>query len=212
MLVVQLKPDDEIKPRIAGKKLFILECLGCQDVYFPHNEIEEFIKSLGEQVIARVRLDYFCNRDFVSAYVREYDKQISEAEIVIVISCGVGAQVISSLLEHKIVYTCCDTLYLNGFQGLSVQQFDCYQCGECYLNYTGGICPLTNCPKGLVNGPCGGAKDGKCEVNPEADCAWAVIYKRLEKLKKLDILKKIIKPRDHSKVIVQSLSREKIER
>jgi hypothetical protein len=212
MLVVQLKPDDEIKPRIAGKKLFILECLGCQDVYFPHNEIEEFIKSLGEQVIARVRLDYFCNRDFVSAYIREYDKQISEAEIVIVISCGVGAQVVSSLLEHKIVYTCCDTLYLNGFQGLSVQQFDCYQCGECYLNYTGGICPLTNCPKGLVNGPCGGAKDGKCEVNPEADCAWAVIYKRLEKLKKLDILKKIIKPRDHAKVIIQSLSREKIER
>ena len=212
MLVVQLKPDDEIRPRIAGKKLFIMECLGCQDVYFPHSELKEFIKSLEEQVIDRVRLDYLCNRDFVNAYIREYDKQIREAELVLIFSCGVGAQIVSSLLEYKTVYACCDTLYLNGFQGLGVQKFDCYQCGECYLNYTGGVCPFTNCPKGLVNGPCGGAKDGKCEVNPEADCAWLVIYKRLERLKKLDILKKILEPRDNSKVITQSLSRERIER
>ena len=212
MLVVQLKPENEIRLRIADKKIFILECLGCQDVYFPHDEVDEFIKSLGEQVIFRVRLDYLCNRDYVSAYSKEYDKQIHEAQIILIISCGVGVQVVSSLLENKVVYTCCDTLYLNGFQGLSVQPFDCYQCGECYLNYTGGVCPLTNCPKELINGPCGGANDGKCEVNPEADCAWAVIYERLKRLKMLDILKNISEPRDHSKVIFQSLSREKIER
>jgi hypothetical protein len=212
MLVVQLKPDDEIRPRIAGKKLFILECFGCQDVYFPHAEVDVFIKNLGKQMIVRVRLDYLCNRDFVGAYIKKYSKQIQEAEMVLVFSCGVGAQVVASLMEHKVVYTCCDTLYLNGFQGLNVQQFDCYQCGECYLNYTGGVCPLANCSKGLVNGPCGGAKGGKCEVNPEADCAWVVIYKRLEKLKKLDILKKVLAPRNYSKVLTQSLSREKVER
>lgn len=212
MLVVQLKAEDEIRLKIADKKLFIIECLGCQDVYFPYKEADVFIRSLEKQIIARVRLDYLCNRDYASAYINAYDKQIQKAQVVLVISCGVGTQVVSSLLEHKIVYTCCDTLYLNGFQGLSVQPFDCYQCGECYLNYTGGICPLTHCPKELVNGPCGGANNGKCEVNPEADCAWAVIYERLCRLNKLDIVKKILKPRDYSRIISQSLSRERIER
>ena len=212
MLVVQLKTDDEIRHHIAGKKLFILECLGCQDVYSPRDEVNKFIDNLKEKVLDRVRLDYICNRDFVSAYIKRYSKQIQEAEIVLIFSCGVGAQVVASLMEHKVVYTCCDTLYLNGFQGLNVQQFDCYQCGECYMNYTGGVCPLTNCSKGLINGPCGGAKEGKCEVNPEADCAWGVIYRRLEKLKNLGILKKVLVPRNYSEVLSQSLSREKIER
>lgn len=212
MLVVQLKPDEEIRPRIAGKKVFILECLGCQDVYSPKDEVNKFVDNLKEKVLDRVRLDYVCNRDFVSTYIERYSKQLQEAELVLIFSCGIGAQVAASLMEHNVVYTCCDTLYLNGFQGLSVQQFDCYQCGECYMNYTGGVCPLTNCSKGLINGPCGGAKEGKCEVNPEADCTWVVIYNRLEKLKKLDILKKVLVPRNHSEVLTQSLSREKIER
>ena len=212
MLVVQLKPEEEIRPIIAGKKLFIVECIGCQDVYFPHEEVDKFINSLEEQEIVKVRLDYLCNRDFVSAYIEKYNRQLHEADVILVFSCGVGVQVLSSLLEQKIVYTCCDTLYLNGFQGLEVQQFDCYQCGECYLNNTGGVCPLTNCPKGLINGPCGGAKDGKCEVNPEADCAWVLIYSRLERLNKLDMLKDILETRDYSKVITQSISREKIEK
>ncbi len=212
MLVIQLKPDDEIKPHIAGKKLFILECLGCQDVYSPRDEVNKFIDNLKEKVSARVRMDYICNRDFVSAYIKRYSKQIQEAERVLIFSCGVGAQIVASLMEHKVVYTCCDTLYLNGFQGLNVQQFDCCQCGECYLNYTGGVCPLMNCSKSLINGPCGGAKEGKCEVNPEADCVWGVIYNRLEKMNKLDILKKVLVPRNYSEVLTQSLSREKIER
>ncbi len=123
-----------------------------------------------------------------------------------------GTQVVSSLLENKIIYTGCDTLYLNGFQGLTSQEFDCNQCGQCYLNYTGGICPLTNCAKSLLNGPCGGAKDGKCEVNPETDCAWILIYKRLEKIGKLNMLKKNSLLRDYSKTITESLSREEIKK
>lgn len=212
MLVVQLKPDDEIRPNIAGKKIFILECLGCQDVYSASDEINKLTDNLKEEVLDRVRLDYICNRDFVSAYVKRYSEQIQEADLVLVFSCGVGTQVVSSVIEHKVVYTCCDTLFLNGFQGLNVQQYDCYQCGECYMNNTAGVCPLTNCFKGLMNGPCGGAQKGKCEVNSEADCAWVVIYNRLEKLKMLDRLGKVLAPRNYSKLLTQSLSREKIER
>ncbi len=201
MLAVQLKPEDEVLPRIFRKRLFIFECLGCQEVYFPRQEVEKFIESLENEITAKVAIDYLCNRDFVREYVKAYSSQIKQAELILVFSCGVGAQVLCSLLEDRIVYTGCNTLYLNGFQGLSVQNFDCRQCGQCYLNLTGGICPLANCSKGLLNGPCGGAKDGKCEANPEADCAWELIYKRLKRLGKLDLLRKSLSVRDYSLIM-----------
>jgi len=75
----------------------------------------------------------------------------------------------------------------------------CQQCGECELGKTAGICPLTQCAKGLLNGPCGGSQDGKCEADPERDCAWILIYERLKKLGELDKLKKIREPHDWSK-------------
>ena len=201
MLVVQLKPEEEILPRISGKRIFVFECIGCQEVYFPREEVEEFIEGLKNEITGRAVLDYLCNRDFVREYIKAYSNEVKEAEAVLVFSCWVGAQIVSSLLEDKVVYTDCDTLYLSGFQGLTIQEFDCKQCGQCYLNYTGGICPLVNCAKGLLNGPCGGSKDGKCEVNPEADCAWELIYKRLKRLGKLDLLKETLPPRDYSRMI-----------
>jgi len=201
MLVVQLKPEEEILPRISGKRIFVFECIGCQEVYFPREEVEEFIEGLKNEITGRAVLDYLCNRDFVREYIKAYSNEIKEAEAILVFSCGVGTQIVSSLLEDKVVYTDCDTLYLSGFQGLTIQEFDCKQCGQCYLNYTGGICPLVNCAKGLLNGPCGGSKDGKCEVNPEADCAWELIYKRLKRLGKLDLLKETLLPRDYSRMI-----------
>jgi hypothetical protein len=75
----------------------------------------------------------------------------------------------------------------------------CSACGECVLDITGGICPITLCPKGLLNGPCGGMDKGKCEVDKEKDCAWVLIYKELEKRKKLAELKKIQPPKDFKK-------------
>jgi len=208
MLVIQLKPEEEILAKISGKRLFIFECLGCKEFYFPKEEVAKFVDGLEEEIMGRATLDYLCNREFAKAYIGEYSKEIGASELVLVFSCGVGTQVVSALLESKPVYTGCETLYLNGFQGLSAQDFDCAQCGQCNLNYTAGICPITNCPKGLLNGPCGGAKNGKCEVDPEADCAWVLIYKRLEKLGKLDTLTKFLPPRDYSKNITEYLSRK----
>lgn len=201
MLVTQAKPKEEILTKISGKRVFILECVGCKEVYFPKEDVEKFIKELKEEMTGRADLDYLCNREFAREYLRSYSPEIERAQVVLVFSCGVGTQVISSLWEDKVIYTGCDTLYLNGFQGLRVQDFNCNQCGECFLNYTGGICPITNCSKGLLNGACGGAKDGKCEANSEVDCAWILIYKRLKKLGKLDILRKILPVRDYHKII-----------
>jgi len=210
MLVTQIKPEKEILERISGKNVFAFVCPGCREVYFPQEKVEEFIQSLPADRVRSANLDYLCNREFVKEYVQGYSSEIERADAVLVFSCGVGTQVVSSLLENKIVYAGCDTLYLDGFQGLTVQNFNCDQCGECYLNHTGGICPVTHCAKGLINGPCGGAKDGKCEVNPDADCAWILIYKRLKKLGKLHLLKEILPARDYHKIITESLARKKL--
>ena len=104
-------------------------------------------------------------------------------------SCGVGVQTISGLLDDKPVYACCDTVELPGFQGVTPLEYDCDQCGECFLNLTGGICPITACSKSLVNGPCGGTKDGKCEVSPTIDCGWERIIQRLKAQGRLDVLR-----------------------
>ena len=92
-------------------------------------------------------------------------------------------------LEDKPVYACCDTVELPGFQGVTPLEYDCGQCGECFLNLTGGICPITACSKSLVNGPCGGTKNGKCEVCPEMDCGWERIIQRLKEQGRLDVLR-----------------------
>ncbi len=196
MLVVRIKPKEEILPLISSKRIFILECLGCRDVHYPVEAAEEFIGDLKEEVVERASLDYLCHREFAQEYIRAYASQVEKAEVVLVFSCGVGAQVVSSLLEDRTVYTGCDTLYLNGFQGLTAKEYNCEQCGECYLNYTGGICPVALCSKHLLNGPCGGSQQGKCEVDPDIPCVWQQIVDRLVRLGRLDTLERLGAPKN----------------
>ena len=85
-----------------------------------------------------------------------------------------------------------------GFQGVTPTEYDCKQCGECYLNLTGGICPITACSKSLVNGQCGGSKDGKCEVDSSMECGWERIYRRLAQIGRLDVLKCPVQVRNYA--------------
>ncbi len=94
--------------------------------------------------------------------------------------------------------TACDTYPLPGFQGVTPLEYDCDQCGECYLNITGGICPITACSKSLVNGPCGGTKNGKCEVDGDMECGWERIYRRLAQLGRQDALKCPVQVRNYA--------------
>jgi len=98
---------------------------------------------------------------------------------ILVLSCGVGVQQISSYFPDKDVFPLCDTFLLPGFQGVTPTEFDCALCGDCHLNKTGAICPITSCAKSLVNGGCGGEKDGFCEVDGSMECGWALIYRRI---------------------------------
>ena len=98
----------------------------------------------------------------------------------------------------KKVCAACDTYALPGYQGVTPLEHDCKQCGECFLNLTGGICPLTACSKSLVNGQCGGAKNGKCEVDPNMECGWERIYQKLKKIGRLDAMKCPVQLRNYA--------------
>ncbi len=190
MLITQLKSKETIEALAKGK-IVIINCHGCKEVYFPEEEAKELQKELSAagNVTQIVTTDYICNPDHLTLQLKKHMDTIKQADTVLVFSCGVGVQTAAALLEDKRVFAGCDTYPLPGFQGVTPLEFDCGQCGECYLNYTGGICPITACSKSLVNGQCGGSKNGKCEVDKDMDCGWERIYRKLEKLNKLDTLK-----------------------
>ena len=160
MLITRLKSEETITSLCTGK-VFIINCHGCKEVGFPEAEAHALQKKLADagKVVGTLTTDYVCNPDELALRLRGPMPKIAEADAVLVFSCGVGVQTISGLLDDKPVYACCDTVELPGFQGVTPLEYDCDQCGECFLNLTGGICPITACSKSLVNGPCGGRLD-----------------------------------------------------
>ena len=199
MLITELKNKDVIKSLVKGKA-FVLVCHGCKEIRFPEHEADELIKELTEEGIVTGTLvtDYICNVENLKLRLAKHAVAIEAADSILVLSCGVGVQTVADQYPAKRVAPGCDTYRLPGFQGVTPLQHDCKQCGECFLNLTGGICPLTACSKSLVNGQCGGAKDGKCEVDPSMECGWERIQKRLEKVGRLDALKCPIQIRNYA--------------
>ena len=191
MLITQLKDKEVLTSQLTGK-VFILNCHGCKELYFPEKAVAELTAQLKEQgiVTGSLTTDYICNEENLKLRLEANKAAIEAADTILVFSCGVGVQTVATFCPEKRVTPACDTYRLPGFQGVTPLQHDCQQCGECFLNLTGGICPLTACSKSLVNGQCGGAKNGKCEVDPNMDCGWERIQKRLEKIGRLDVLKK----------------------
>jgi len=189
MLITQLKPKDAIVSLVGGKT-FIINCQGCKEVCFPEKEAAEIQKELvaNGNVTGIITTDYICDPENMRLRLQKHKDKIEDADMVLVFSCGVGVQTVAEYFEDKKVCTGCDTYPLPGFQGVTPLTYDCNQCGECYLNYTGGICPITACSKSLVNGQCGGSKNGKCEVDNDMECGWERIYRRLEKIGRLDML------------------------
>ncbi len=191
MLITELKEKEAILSLADGKKVFIINCHGCREVYFPLEEAEALQKEMESagRVTGSITTDYICNPENMKLRLEKNMAKIEAADAVLVFSCGVGVQTISEYLEDKPVYAACDTYPQPGFQGVTPLEYDCDQCGECYLNITGGICPITACSKSLVNGQCGGSKNGKCEVDSEMECGWERIYRRLAQIGRLDLLK-----------------------
>ena len=196
MLITQLK-DTEVIKSLAGGKVFLLCCHGCKEVSFPEHDGEGLGKELN--LTGKKVTDYICNPENLKVRLEGCAEAIESADAVLVASCGVGVQTVAEMFPNKRVYAICDTFPLPGFQGVTAQEVDCDRCGQCYLNITGGICPITACSKSLINGQCGGAKNGKCEVDPTMDCGWERIYRRLKQLDRLDVLKCPVQIRDYKK-------------
>ena len=120
-------------------------------------------------------------------------------------ACGAGVQFLAERYPDKPVFPALNTVFLGVNKAIGWYEERCKSCGECVLGMTGGICPITMCAKGLLNGPCGGPQDGHCEANAEAPCAWIKIYERLKAQGRLDNIMKITPAREWQDQVQGSL-------
>ena len=199
MLITELK-DRAALDALIRDRVFLLICHGCKEIRFPEEEVRAFQKELTDagKVTGTCTTDYICDADNLKRILEDHAVAIEEARAILVFSCGVGVQTVADMYPGKRVSACCDTYPLPGFQGVTPLEYQCDQCGQCYLNLTGGICPLTACSKGLLNGQCGGAKNGMCEVDPTMECGWERIMKRLALVGRLDALKCPVQLRNYA--------------
>lgn len=200
----QLKSKDELASVLEGRdNLFIIACNKCfkefETVDEPEcGEFEKIAAENGRTVTGSARVDFLCNK--VQTERKLQDMIPEGTENVFVISCGLGVQTVADL-AGKPVYAAANSLNYRGYHGMALTERKCDACAQCYLNVTGGICPVVDCSKSLINGQCGGAKNGKCEVDGNKDCAWEKIYRRLEKQGRLEeFLNQPVQLRDYSKV------------
>ncbi|CAG1065035.1 hypothetical protein BAC1_00611 [uncultured bacterium] len=204
MIITKKKDIKDILASLEGKKtVYLFGCDSCaeQCATGGEKEIKEMTAILEEngiKVVGSSIPEETCYRQLI---LKDYrlKPELKEAEAVLVLACGAGVRTVADAAEEtQPVLPALDSLFLASVERVGRFFEGCSLCGECVLDATGGICPHTECPKGLLNGPCGGVAQGMCEVNTECECAWVRIYKRLEKQGRLDALKKIAAPKDHS--------------
>lgn len=205
MIVAQRKPLARIEAMLdQAERVLVVGCGTCVAVCMAGGEKE--VELLAAQlrmkgklegrrrVIDEVTVTRQCDREYldgIARYVDQYDVLLSTA-------CGAGVQFLAERYDEKLVLPALDTLFIGVAEGAGAWSQKCMACSECVLDQTGGICPMTICAKNLLNGPCGGTNHGKCEVDSEKDCAWTLIYRKLEKLGRLDLMQKIQPPKDYS--------------
>ena len=197
-----LKPARELSALLSGADgLFVVACNKCYKEYSVEAEpeleaFEELARSFGKTITGSISVDFVCNQAQTAKKL-----QLPEGtKCVFVISCGLGVQTIADMVDVP-VYAACDSVCRTGHHGMALTKKACDACAQCYLTMTGGICPIVDCSKSLVNGQCGGAKNGKCEVSPDHDCAWAKIQQRLENQGRLsELTAQPVQLRDWSKV------------
>ncbi len=161
-------------------------------------EMKELLESEGKKVTGTFVAKTGCQVLGTKIELKPSKEALAETECILVMSCGAGTQSAVEVFKDKPVYPTNDSMFLGNMTRLQMFDQRCSLCGECILEKTGGVCPVTACPKGLLNGPCGGTNEGKCEVSPDVECAWVRIYNRLEKINRLDDLKVINEPKNWS--------------
>lgn len=208
MIITEQKPIQEIIDSLKEyTKIFIAGCGECATTCKTggKDEISRMKQELeknGKVVLGTLLPDAPCLASQIKSEFAKNIKLLRQAEAILVLACGLGVQ---SVKDNDriglVVLPGCNTLFGATVDAQGNFMEKCSMCGECVLDLTAGICPITLCAKGLLNGPCGGMNKGKCEVDKDKDCAWVLIYKELEKRKKLEKLKKVQEPKDFKKLL-----------
>ena len=204
MIVSKLKPWTEIKDYIENDNaIFVLGCNGCAQSSGTGGaeqvaKMKQQVETSGKHVTGTSVVDFLCQETLVASRLRPRTAQIAGSDSLIVMTCGIGVQTVAAVAQ-KPCHPACDTVYMGGARGEWPAGIRCQECGECVLEFTGGICPLSACSKSLLSGACGGASNGKCELDKEKPCGWELIFDRLNKLGQLDKLIKFVPPKDHNK-------------
>ncbi len=204
MITGERKPFSEIKRMVEGnKKILVAGCGTCVTVHSAGGEKE--VGLLASQIRLEVGLEKVkvtektVQRQCEWEFVDELKDDVEDADIVISMACGAGVQALAEKYPHKRVIPALNTTFLGITEEPGVWSERCVACGDCVLEITGGICPVARCAKSLLNGPCGGSQDGKCEVSSDIPCAWQLIYDRLKSMGDIESMEKIYSPKDWSK-------------
>jgi len=185
------------------KSLFLVGCGACATVCKVGGEDEvfaaqEWLEERGLEVVGSMILDEACHIMRAARELRRYKAQVDEADALLVLSCGAGVQSISDCVDKRVLAGV-NSLFLGNIRRFGEYEERCSLCGDCILNETAGICPVTNCAKGLLNGPCGGLEDGHCEVDENRECTWLKIYERLKKQQRQSVFDTPVAPKDWSR-------------
>jgi ferredoxin len=203
MIVAEQKKLEEIKALVGdARRVLVVGCGTCVTVCFAGGAREAAIVASSLRMASKLDgnektvTDATVQRQCEWEYLDEIAEQVSAADVVLSLGCGIGVQAIVEHFPSAWVVPGLNTSFLGlpTEQGIWAER--CAACGDCVLGRTGGICPIARCSKSLLNGPCGGSEGGHCEVNKDIQCAWQLIYDRLSSMGKLDLLMELQPPKN----------------
>jgi len=203
MIVAERKSIPELinilKPH---RKILVLGCGTCVTVCLAGGEREVSIIASALRIASRVQGlgfeidELVIERQCDNIFIEQAAEAIQKCDAVLSLGCGAGVQAIAERYPQKPVYAGLDTAFMGILEERGVGTEKCADCGLCVLDKYGGICPVTRCAKRMLNGPCGGSREDRCEVRPDRPCAWQLIYTRLKGIGQLDQLKQIESPKN----------------
>lgn len=203
MIVAEQKPIEEIIKLLEGfERVLIAACGTCVTVCMAGGEKEALklasvIELHNKEINRRVSVKVVtpkrqCDAEFLEEIVTE----VENADAVLSMACGAGVQFMAEMFYNKPVLPGVNTKFIGVAREIGYWTEMCQGCGDCVLEKTGGVCPVARCSKSNFNGPCGGSSNGKCEIDPDTDCGWQLIYDRLKELGRLEKLYEIMEPKD----------------
>ena len=203
-MITEAKPFAELLETLAAERsVYLIGCGTCASLLHTGGRPEvlrlrEQLLEAGKEVTGWMVIPTACD-DLTAEALREQAAAAGAAGGLVVLSCALGVQTVNRYTNQP-VYPALNTMFFGKREGVAQFTELCVQCGNCLLGKTAGICPMTACAKALVNGPCGGYRDGKCEVDAQRDCAWVQIYTRLERLGRPEPLPDLPPLKDYTKL------------